>query len=251
MKRFYTGCGAVAVGTQWQVKLDGRNVRTQGGLPQLVPSQPLAQAMVAEWDAQGADIDPGGFPLRDLTDYAIDVVQPDPGKVADGLLRFAETDTLCYQAEPDEALGMRQREAWEPLILATEDRLSVRFIRLAGVIHRPQPGETITALHADMVRLGAFELAALHTLASLAASLVVGLAALDPAANAQALFAASNLEEDWQAELWGKDDAATLLRARRLAGFCEAARFVQLARDRGTNSNLVENLVSRDDSGKD
>ena len=92
MKRFYTGCGAVAVGTQWQVKLDGRNVRTQGGLPQLVPSQPLAEAMVAEWDAQGADIDPGGFPLRDLTDYAIDVVQPDPGKVADGLLRFAEHD---------------------------------------------------------------------------------------------------------------------------------------------------------------
>ncbi|GAC1422530.1 MAG: ATP12 family chaperone protein [Novosphingobium sp.] len=237
MKRFYTHCHVVAEGLQWQVLLDGRKVRTQGGLPQLVPSFALAEAMVAEWDAQGEAIDPGTFALRDLADYAIDVVQPDPGQVADDLLRFAETDTLCYRAEPDEALGIRQRDLWEPLVLAIETQLDVRFIRLAGVIHRPQPGETIAALKAEMLRLDAFELAALHTLTSLAASLVIGLAALDPAADAEALFAASNLEEDWQAELWGKDDAAIELRARRLAGFCEAARFVRLARDRGTISN--------------
>jgi chaperone required for assembly of F1-ATPase len=237
VKRFYTHCRAVAAGLLWQVLLDDRKVRTQGGLPQLVPSFALAEAMVAEWEAQGEAIDPGTFPLRDLADYAIDVVQPDPSQVADDLLRFAETDTLCYRAEPDEPLGIRQRDLWEPLVLAIETQLDVRFIRLAGVIHRPQPGETIAALKAEMLRLDAFELAALHTLTSLAASLVIGLAALDPAADAEALFAASNLEEDWQAELWGKDDAAIELRARRLARFCEAARFVRLARDRGTISN--------------
>ena len=237
MKRFYIACSAVAVGLQWQVTLDGRPVRTQGGKPQLLPSLTLAEALVGEWAAQGEEIDPAGFPLRDLADYAIDIVQPDPGQVADDLLRFAETDTLCYRADPDEALGIRQREVWEPLILAAEARFDVRFIRLAGVIHRPQPSETLAALRAEMLRLDAFELAALHTLASLAASLIVGHAALDPAVDAPALFAASNLEEDWQAELWGKDEAATVLRARRLAGFCEAASFVQLARDRGTNSD--------------
>ena len=235
VKRFYTACSAVSAGLQWQVRLDVRPVRTQGAQPQLVPSLALAEALVGEWAAQGEQIDPAGFPLRDLADYAIDIVQPDPGQVADDLLRFAETDTLCYRAEPDEALGIRQRDMWEPLILAAEARLGVRFTRLAGVIHRPQPSETLAALRAEMLRLDAFELAALHTLASLAASLIVGLAALDPAADALALFAASNLEEDWQAELWGKDEAAIVLRARRLAGFCEAARFVNLARERGTN----------------
>lgn len=235
MKRFYTACSAVAAGTQWQVMLDGRKVRTQGGQPQLVPSPLLAEAMAAEWAVQGEELDPGTFPLRDLADYAIDVVRPDPGKVAEGLLRFAETDTLCYRAEPDDPLGIRQREEWEPLILAAEAGLGVSFVRLAGVIHRPQPVETIAALRSRMLRLDPFELAGLHTLASLAASLIVGLAAIDPSADPQALFAASNLEEDWQAELWGKDDAAIALRTRRLAGFCEAARFVHLARDRGTN----------------
>ena len=143
MKRFYTACSAVAVGLQWQVTLDGRSVRTQGGKPQLVPSRTLAEAMVGEWAAQAEEIDPGSFPLRDLADYAIDIVLPDPDQVADDLLRFAETDTLCYRAEPDEALGIRQRDVWEPLILATEARLGVNFIRLAGVIHRPQPSDAI------------------------------------------------------------------------------------------------------------
>ena len=94
MKRFYIACSAVAVGLQWQVTLDGRPVRTQGGKPQLLPSLTLAEALVGEWAAQGEEIDPAGFPLRDLADYAIDIVQPDPGQVADDLLRFAETDTL-------------------------------------------------------------------------------------------------------------------------------------------------------------
>ena len=232
MKRFYTACSAVAVGGQWQVALDGRKVRTQGGAPQLIPSSALAEAMVTEWDTQGEEIDPDGFPLRDLADYAIDVVRPDPGKLAEGLLRFAETDTLCYRAEPDTALGIRQRQVWEPLVSGSEARIGARFVRIVGVIHRPQPPETIAALNALMLEHDAYDLAGLHTLASLAASLIVGLAALDPQADADALFAASNLEEDWQAEFWGQDAAAAELRARRIATFREAARFVRLARER-------------------
>jgi len=71
-------------------------------------------------------------------------------------------------------------------------------------------------------------LAALHTLAPLAASLTVALAALEPAADPAALFAAANCEEDWQAELWGWDAAAERARAIRLGAFEAAARFARL-----------------------
>lgn len=232
MKRFYRTAEAVAVEGGWQVVLDGRKIRTQGGRPQVVPTKALADTMAAEWSAQGEEIDPAGFPIRDLADYAIDVVKPDPAAVAKSLLRFAETDTLCYRAEPDDAFGIRQRNVWEPLVTGLEARLGARFVRLAGVIHRPQPQATIDALHAAMAALDSFALAGLNTLASLAASLVVGLAALEPDADPDALFAASNLEEDWQAEFWGNDEAAQAVRARRLATFREAARFVRLSRVR-------------------
>lgn len=232
MKRFYRTAEAVAVEGGWQVTLDGRRVRTQGGAAQIVPARALGEALVAEWASQGEDINSAAFPLRDLSDYAIDVVRPDPGALAESLLRFAETDTLCYRAEPDEALGIRQRAVWEPLVGGLEARLGVRFVRVTGVIHRPQAPDTIASLLAAMLALDPFALAGLNTLASLAASLIVGLKALEPEADAEALFAASNLEEDWQTEFWGRDQAAQDLRARRLATFREAARFVRLSRVR-------------------
>jgi len=100
---------------------------------------------------------------------------------------MAETDTLCYRAEPDEALGVRQRAVWEPLLTAAEAQWQVRFMRVAGVIHKPQPPETLARLREELTRLDAFTLAALRNTAALAASLVLGLMALEPSADTEAL----------------------------------------------------------------
>jgi chaperone required for assembly of F1-ATPase len=83
-----------------------------------------------------------------------------------------------------------------------------------------------------MEQLDPFALAALETVAKLAASLTVGFQALEPLADAGALFAAANCEQDWQAEQWGWDALAEQTRARRLAAFEHAVRFAQLARQR-------------------
>ena len=229
MKRFYTNADVAAHGALWQVTLDGRGVKTQGGHPQLVPTAALARRLAAEWDCQGEEIDPAGFVLRDMADHAIDVVAPAPAEAIATLLRYAETDTLCYRAEPDEPLTARQDEVWEPLLGAAEARYDIHFERIGGVIHRPQPAPTLARLEAVLAAKDPFALAALTTLTTLAASLVVGLAALEPGADAQALWDAANLEEDWQAELWGKDGEAEARRARRLAAFASAMEFAAAA----------------------
>ncbi|HUQ13574.1 MAG TPA: ATP12 family protein [Novosphingobium sp.] len=230
MKRFWGEVVVVQVEGGWQVTLDGRPLKTPQKRAQVVPTPALAEALAAEWRAQSDTVDPAGFVFRDLADYAIDVVAPGRAEAVARLLAFAETDTLCYRAEPDEPLAARQRAAWEPLLKAAEARHGVRFERVAGIVHRAQPAETLERLHEHLDKLDAFALAALHTLAGLAASLVVALAALEPGADAAALWAAANLEEDWQAEQWGVDAEAQALRARRLAQFEDAARFATLAR---------------------
>ncbi|MDF8334531.1 ATP12 family chaperone protein [Novosphingobium cyanobacteriorum] len=231
MKRFYklVSVGHEAAG--YRVLLDGRAVKTVGGRPQAVPTAALAEAMAAEWAGQGEAIDPSAFLFRDMADYAIDVVAPERARAIMELLPYGETDTLCYRAEPDEPLAGRQREVWEPLLVAAEARHAVRFVRVAGIMHRPQPAETLEALRAELERLDAFALAALRNTTSLAASLTLGLAAIEPGADVAALWNAANLEEDWQAELWGKDAEAMERRHRRGAAFHAAARFAALARN--------------------
>jgi chaperone required for assembly of F1-ATPase len=230
MKRFYETVGVEEAEGGFRVTLDGRPIRTQGGAPQTVPTRALAEAMAGEWRAQGETIDPKSFALRDLADYAIDQVAPDRPGVAARLLPYAETDTLCYRADPDEPLYRRQQERWEPLVQAMEARHGVRLERVSGVVHRPQPPETLASLGAALEALDPFALAALDTLTRLAASLTIGWLALEPDADADALFAAANCEQDWQAELWGWDSQAEADRAGRLAVFRQAIAFARLSR---------------------
>ena len=230
MKRFYREVAVEESGGGWRITLDGRAIKTAGGAPQIVPTSALADALAAEWSAQGEQIDPRGFAMRDLADYAIDVVRPDRGAAIAKLLAFGETDTLCYRADPDEPLYRRQQALWEPLVTAMEARDAIRFERVSGVMHRPQPPETLAALRARLEGVDDFTLAALHTLASLSASLCVALAALEDDVDPAELWSVANLEEEWQAELWGRDaeaEARTGKRGKEFAGATEFARLVR------------------------
>lgn len=230
MKRFWKEARTEAGGGGYLVTLDGRAVKTQGGQALILPNQPLAEALAAEWQAQAEVVDPASFMLRDLADFAIDSVAENRAATIEQLLRFADTDTLCYRAEPEEPLRARQEEVWEPLVAAAEARWDVRFNRIAGVIHQPLPAQTLARLVKPLDAQDDFTLSALNTMASLAASLIVAMATLDEGADGEALWAAASLEEDWQAELWGKDWEAEERRARRQSAFLAAMRFAQLVR---------------------
>ena len=236
IRRFYKDVtlgevpGAQTLG--YQVLLDGRGVKTVGGAAQLAPTRALGEALAAEWRRQGEKIDPASLPLRDMADYAIDIVAPDPAAVAQGRLAYAETDTLCYLADPDEPLHARQQEVWEPLLASFEAAHGVTLTRVSGVLHRPQPPATLAALHARLLALGPFTLAGVEAMTKLAASLVTALAALDAQGEEEplALWQAVCLEEEWQADLWGRDWEAEERRARREADFLRACAFARLAR---------------------
>jgi chaperone required for assembly of F1-ATPase len=230
MKRFYKAAAAEPAEGGWRVTLDGRAVKTVGGQPQLVPTERLATALAAEWNAQGEEIAPELFVQRGMADYAIDVVAPARRATIRSLLAYGESDTLCYRGDAGEALADHQALVWEPLLTAAERRWDVRFVRVGGIIHQIQPPETLARLETVLAALDDFQLAALRNTASLTASLVVGLAALEPEADPHALWDVANLEEDWQAELWGKDWEAMDLREKRFGAFAAAIRFAELAR---------------------
>ncbi|MFA7596142.1 MAG: ATP12 family protein [Novosphingobium sp.] len=230
MKRFYKHAIAVEADGGWQVALDGRKVKTAAGKAQVVRSRALADELAREWAEQGDEIDPATFLLRDLADYAIDVAAADRIRTVNDLLRYAETDTLCYRADPDEPLFKRQQQLWEPLLEKTEARHAIWLERVSGIVHRPQPEASLERLRDVLQGQDDFALAALATLASLSASLSIALAAFEPDADVEALWAAANLEEDWQAEQWGWDSLAQERRVKRLRDFANALRFAELAR---------------------
>ncbi|WP_159978538.1 MULTISPECIES: ATP12 family chaperone protein [unclassified Novosphingobium] len=230
MKRFYKEASIEQADGGWRAVLDGRGIRTAGGRAQIVPTEALARALAAEWAGQAETIEASAFHFRDLADFAIDAIAGNHQAVIAELVPYAETDTLCYRADPDEALYKRQAEIWEPLLSAFEARLGVRFTRVSGIMHRPQPEQTLARLQAELEACNDFQLAALKMLSSLSASLVIALEAIRPSADADALWVAAELEADWQVELWGEDWEATELRVTRFAAFKLAMKLAELAR---------------------
>ena len=231
MKRFWTDVTyEEAPDGGWRVLLDGRVIRTQGGAEQVLPSEPLAQTLAREWAAQGEEVDPAAFPHRDLADYAIDQVAADRAGAIAKLLAFAETDTLSYRADPEDALYRRQQGVWEPILRTFESREGVEMPRISGIVHRKPVAYTMQRLRERLEAMDDFTLAALGPLASLPASLTIGLSAIEPDADIAALWDAANLEEAWQTEQWGTDAEALERLERRRSEFETAAAFARAAR---------------------
>ena len=231
MKRFYKDVSVEPTEGGYRVLLDGRPIKTQMGRPQVVPTETLGSALAAEWAEQGEEIDPRKFLFRDHADFAIDIVGENRDETIAKLLAFAETDTLCYRADPDEPLYRRQQEDWEPLLCHLEDKHGISFQRISGVMHKPQPPETIATLKAHLEQLDDFSLAGMTALASLSASLAIALLSDDEAVNdPMLLWRDANLEEEWQADQWGREEEAEERRRKKGDEFSAAHTFMLLAK---------------------
>ena len=228
MKRFYKSVSLGEVEGGYAVLLDGRTVKTPMRAELVVPGKALAEALVAEWDAQEDEIDPHGMPLTRFANTAIDRVWDEPGPVVDEIAGFGASDHLCYRADEPEDLIARQVAAWDPLIDWVEERFGTRPRVTAGIVHVEQPATLLAALREAVAACDPFQLSALHTIVTGTGSLILGLAHMEGRGSIEDIWAASRVDETWQAELWGVDAEATANAESRQALVRAAAHFLEL-----------------------
>ena len=223
MKRFWK---EVAVTADNGIALDGRPVRTPGRAGLIAPTAALANAIAGEWRDVGETLDPRAMPLTGLSNAAIDRIAPDPLPHALGLAAYGESDLLVYRADSPPALVERQAAAWDPPLGWARARYDVHFTLASGVMHRPQPPATLARLGEAVAALDAWRLAGLTPVVTITGSLVLGLALVEGAIDADAGWAAAQVDEDWQAEHWGEDALAAQARANRRADYDAGIRFL-------------------------
>jgi chaperone required for assembly of F1-ATPase len=230
VKRFWKAAEIVEADGGFATALDGRRVKTPARADLIVPTEPLAQAIAAEWNECGEDVDPRAMPLTGLANAAIDRIAPDKMNYAAGIASYGETDLVCYRAEGPATLVQWQSDSWDALLGWARRRYDVDFNCHTGIMHVPQPEETVRKLAHAVAALGAFQLAGLSPLVTIGGSLVAGLAVLEEMMPAEAAWDAVSLDDRWQMEQWGDDlEARKALDARR-RDFLAAARFLELLR---------------------
>lgn len=228
MRRVYKQVAVAAAEGGFEVRLDGRAVRTPARNPLRLPTAALAQAVADEWDAQGETVQPGSMPMMQLAATALDRVVPDPAAMADAAARFAETDLVCYRADGPPALVHRQHASWQPLLDWVALDHDAALMVAHGIMPVQQPATALAAVRAAVGRLDPWRLTALSVAASAAGSVVIGLALVTGRLDAAGAWDASQLDETFQIEQWGEDAEAAERRAALRAEFLSVERFLRL-----------------------
>jgi chaperone required for assembly of F1-ATPase len=229
MKRFYKDVTVEETEGGFRFLLDGKPVQTPARRPLLLPTAPLTEAIAEEWRNQDEEMRPAAMPLTRLVNTVLDGIQATRADVVAAILRFGENDLLSYRVETPVELAARQLD-WNVLLDWAAARHDARLAITSGIQHVEQSPQTLAALKRAIEARDDFELAALHVLASITGSLILGLAVLDGRLSPAEAFALSRLDESYQAERWGRDHEAETRAARLAADMADAAELARLSR---------------------
>jgi chaperone required for assembly of F1-ATPase len=207
-RRFYKEASIGPHEAGFALLLDGRVAKTPAGKPLVVANERIAEALAAEWGAQGERLDPARMPLTRIVNSAVDGVAREMDAVRADIVRHAASDLVCYRAEGPEGLVALQEAAWAPLLAFIRDSFGARFVLAEGVMHVGQSAEALAAIGRALQGYDALSLAAIHTVTTLTGSAVIALAVAARRISAEQAWAAAHVDEDWQMSQWGEDEQA-------------------------------------------
>jgi chaperone required for assembly of F1-ATPase len=223
-RRFYDKVSLLALDGGLALQLDGRTARTPARNALMVDDPAIAAAMMREWDAQAAVIDPATMPLTRLVNAALDGVARARDAVSTEIVRYAASDLVCYRADTPQELAALQAAAWDPLVAWAHDDLGAPLRLASGVIHVSQPPEVEAAITDAVARFATpLPLAALSAVTTLTGSAVIALALAHRRLSTEDVWLAAHVDEDYQARVWGADDEAVFRQANRRRDFDAAA----------------------------
>lgn len=226
VRRFYAAATAAEEGGAHIVRLDQRTLKTPSGKPLHLPTRALAEAVAAEWDAQGEFIAPSAMPITRFAFAAIDLMSQKRAEIADDLAKYIETDLVAHRAESPAPLVARQAQIWDPIISHAEQRFGITVPIVTGIIPAAAPPEHRAIFAKEIDALDDFRALALAQAVTLAGSILIGFAFLEGALDADQAFGAAALDNLWSLENWGEDAEARARLDGQRAEWAALQRFV-------------------------
>ena len=225
-KRFYKEVGVGEAEGGFAITLDGKPIRTPSGRHVVIPSRAIADAVAAEWAGQAETLDPMTMPLTRLANSVVEGVVDRVTDVSDDLAKYFQSDLVFYRAGHPEALVAREAAHWDPVLFWAAEALGAHFILSEGIMHVRQPDEAIQAARGALPE-DPWSVAALHVITTLTGSALLALALAHGVRDADQVWAAAHVDEDWNADQWGVDEEAAGRRAARLRDFSAAVAVLE------------------------
>lgn len=205
MKKFYKNVSIAAKDSGWVVELDGKTVRTPGGLPLKAPAEELSKAIAQEWAAQENDILPDTMPLTQLLVTALDRVEQERVAIQQNVLGYLNTDLLCYRASEPPELVQREGAARDPWLQWFEKYFGEKLDTTTGLMALQHSARAHNLVEHEVRSLDLWAFNVLQVVTSVTGSLVLALAFVKGPAEETDLMRALYVEEDYKAAIYNEE----------------------------------------------
>ncbi len=112
MKRLYKTVSHSKNEDGFAIQLDGKTIKTPNGQDLIAPNRSMADAILAEWSAQESHIVPESMPITQTLTTAIGRMR-DRSVITSSLLKYLDTDLLCYRVKEPLEIAKLQKEIWD------------------------------------------------------------------------------------------------------------------------------------------
>lgn len=196
MNRFYkdVSTGPAFAGDGFVILLDQRPVRTPARAPLLSPTKTLAEAIAKEWAAQGEVIAADSMPLTQILTTTIDRAANRTAIEAD-ILRYLDSDLLCYRAGEPKNLSAEQDRLWTPWLNWFEEKFGYELETTFGLSVLNQPQGAHDKVGAHVKNMDHYTFTAFQTAGALTGSIVLALAMVNGALAPQEAWNCALCEE--------------------------------------------------------
>lgn len=201
MKKFYTLVSSKKIDDGFLIQLDGKPVQTPLKQDLVAPTQELADAVIAEWSNQVDVIDPNSMPLTQLLITAIDKIR-DREAITKNVMKYLDTDLICYWAKQPEELAKKQKEIWGRWVKWFDEHFEVPLETTKKIEALEQQEEAHNRAWNYIEALDDYYFTVLHVVTSLTGSIVLALAFCEGDLEPEEAFNVVMLEELHKAEIY-------------------------------------------------
>ncbi len=202
--RFYTMVSSNKTDDGYAIQLDGKTIKTPNKLNLIAPSKALADAIIVEWSEQIDTIKPETMPLTQILTTSIDKIR-DRQAITQSVMRYLDTDLICYWAKEPEEFAKHQKEIWGRWVKWFDEHFEVPLYTTKKIEAIKQDEEAHKRAWNYIEALDDQYFTILHIITSLSGSMILALAFVEGDIEPKELFEASYLEELYKAKHYNED----------------------------------------------
>ena len=202
MKRFYKSVSIERSGGGYHILLDGRPVKTKSKAFLCAMNEKIAALVMDEWENQKDEIVPNTMPFTQILNTYIDRVSSERSVMSEAILKYLDTDLLCYQTDQPQNLVSLQQECWQPFLDGFEKAFNCTLLTTTTLSAVNQSSQAHEAVEGYVHGLDDARFTVLQLVTSISGSLILALAMVHDRASANSVLAACFVEEDFKDTLY-------------------------------------------------